>query len=91
LLPKTGGGSRGDGDAAFAFLLHPVRDSVSVVNLADLVHETGVEENAFRGRGLAGINVGSDTNVPRPLKRILPVRRVDVLVLFQCGYHLLCC
>ena len=51
------------------------------------MHKTGIEEDALRGRGLAGINVGCDANVAGSLKRILPVRRVDVLILFQGGGH----
>jgi len=39
------------------------------VDLADFVHETCVVEDPLRGCGLAGINVGSDADVPCPLER----------------------
>jgi hypothetical protein len=37
------------------------------VHLADLVGDAGVEEDALRRRGLAGIDVGHDADVPATL------------------------
>src|SRR5262249_11693266 len=50
-------------DAAFLFLLHPVHDGGAVVHLAQLVGDAGVEQDALGGRGLTGINVGTDADV----------------------------
>ena len=38
VLPRRGNGSRGDGDATFPFLGHPVGHGGAVVHLTDLVH-----------------------------------------------------
>ena len=76
LRPETGDGGGGDGDAAFAFLLHPVGHGVAVIDVADLMDEAGVKENTLGGRGLAGINVRGDADVARALHRVLPVRRI---------------
>jgi hypothetical protein len=44
-------------------LLHPVHDGGALMDLADLVGDAGVEEDAL-GRGrLAGIDVGHDAEV----------------------------
>jgi hypothetical protein len=37
------------------------------VHLAHLVRDAGVEKDAFGGRGLSGINVGTDADVAIPL------------------------
>ena len=71
LRPVTRHGGGRDGDAAFAFLLHPVRDRVAVVHVADFVDEAGVKEDAL-GRGrLARVNVRGDADVARALQRVL--------------------
>ena len=53
----------GDRDAALLLLLHPVHDGVAVVDLADLVGEAGVEEDALGRRGLARVDVRHDADV----------------------------
>src|SRR5438034_1462089 len=68
LAPEAGGGGRGDGDAALLLLHHPVHHRGALVHLADLVADAGVVEDALRGRGLAGIDVGHDADVARPLE-----------------------
>ncbi len=71
LAPETGDGSRGDGDAALALLLHPVGGRLALVHLADFVLRTGVEEHAL-GRGrLARVNVGNDAEVSHFLQWII--------------------
>ncbi len=62
-LPETGRGSRGDGDAALLLLLHPVHGGRAIVHFTDLVVDAGVEQDAFGGRGLAGVDVRRDTDV----------------------------
>ena len=61
--PETGGGGRGDRDAALLFLLHPVHDSSTVVHFANLVRNAGVEKNALGRRRLTGINVSHDADI----------------------------
>ena len=63
-FPEAGGRGRGDGDAALLLLLHPVHDRGAVVHFAQLVGDAGVEQDALGGRGLAGINVGNDADIP---------------------------
>ncbi len=62
-LPEAGRRGRGDRDAALALLLHPVHDRCTVVDFAHLVRDAGVEKDALRGRGLAGIDMGTDADV----------------------------
>ena len=68
-LPEAGGGGRRDRDAALALLLHPVHDGRAVVDLAHLVGDAGVEQDALGGRGLTGINVRTDADVAIPFDR----------------------
>ncbi len=63
-FPEGGGGRRRDGDAALLLLLHPVHGRGAFVHLAHLVALAGVEEDALRRGGLAGIDVGHDAEVP---------------------------
>ena len=63
-LPIAGGGSGGDGDAAFLLLGHPVHGGGTVVGLADLIVDAGVEQNPFCRGGLAGVDMSHDTDVP---------------------------
>jgi hypothetical protein len=76
--PARGDGRRSDGDAAFAFLLHPVGRRGAFVDFADLVDPTGVEEDAFGRRGFAGIDVGGNTDIAEMLEgnlAVLGIRR----------------
>ena len=69
-LPESGRGSRGDRDAAFLFLLHPVHGRGAVVDFADLVGLAGVIEDPLGRGGLARIDVGHDPEVPIPAKGV---------------------
>ena len=62
-LPERGGGGRGDGDAAFLFLFHPVHHGGAVVHLADLVSDACVEEDALGGGRLARVDMGADADI----------------------------
>ena len=66
-FPEAGRRGRRNRDAALALLLHPVHHRGAVVHLAHLVRDAGVEKYAFSGRGLAGINVGTDADVAIPV------------------------
>ena len=62
-FPEAGGGGRRDRDAAFLFLLHPVHRRGAVVHLAQFVVDPRIEQDALGGGGLAGVDVGADTDV----------------------------
>src|SRR6185295_3245206 len=63
VLPVDGGGGGGDRDAALALLLHPVELRLAVVDLADLVDASRVEQETLADRGLAGVDVSDDADV----------------------------
>ena len=44
-------------DPTFLFLNHPVHGSGAVVDFADLMGLTGIEQDTFRGGRFTGINV----------------------------------
>jgi hypothetical protein len=62
-LPEAGHCRGSDGDAALLLLLHPVGGGGAVVHFAQFVGHTRVEQDTFRGRGLASVDVGRDTDV----------------------------
>ena len=62
-LPETGGCSRGDGDPTLLLLLHPVHGRRTIMYLAYFVRDTGVEQNPFRSRRLAGVDVRHDAKI----------------------------
>ena len=62
-FPERGGRSRRNRDAALLLLLHPVHRRGTFVHFADFVALAGVIEDAFGGRGLAGIDMRHDTEV----------------------------
>ena len=68
VLPSCGNGSGGDGDTTLLLLDHPVHRRSTVMNLADLVSDTRVEEYTLGGGRLAGIDVGHDADVARIFK-----------------------
>jgi hypothetical protein len=47
---------------------HPVHGRSAVVHLTDLVADAGVEEDALGGRGLTGIDVRHDADVPSAIE-----------------------
>jgi hypothetical protein len=65
--PEAGGRRGGDGDAALLLLLHPVHRRRAFMDLPDPVRPAGVEKDALRRSGLAGIDVGHDADVPATL------------------------
>ena len=79
LLPVGGNGSGGNGDTAFAFLLHPVGSGGTVVGFTDLVNHAGVEKNTLGQSSFAGVNVSGDTDVAVALKGSLAIGIVYVI------------
>src|SRR5699024_5394883 len=63
VVPEAGRRGGRNRDAALLLLLHPVHGGCTVVGLAHLTVDTGVEEDAFSGGGLTGIDVGHDADV----------------------------
>ena len=63
-IPKAGDGSGRDGDAALAFLLHPVGHRVALVHFAYLVGHPRVEKDALRRGRLPRIDVGNNPKIP---------------------------
>ncbi|OQB68202.1 MAG: hypothetical protein BWX93_01600 [Bacteroidetes bacterium ADurb.Bin139] len=63
-VPKSRGGSRGNGDTAFLLLNHPIHSGSPFVNLSNLMGLTRIIENALRRGCLTGIYVGHDANIP---------------------------
>ena len=84
-LPEARRGSGRDGDAAFLLLLHPVHDGGAVVHLAQLVRYPGVEKDALGGRGLAGIDVRHDADVPVMLNGCLACHGLSTLLLIAAA------
>lgn len=63
VIPRARGGSGRDGNTALLLLLHPIHGGSTFMHFTNLVRLSSVVQDAFRGGGLAGINVGHDTNV----------------------------
>ena len=87
VFPITGSSSAGDRNSAFALLLHPVHRGSTFVGITDLVVHAGIEENAFRQRGFAGIDVRHDADIAGVLQRDLAVRRLMILGFVYLGTH----
>ena len=68
VIPHTGCGGRGDGDASLLFLFHPVHSCGAVMDFADFVVHSGVIEDAFGCGGLSGVDVGHDANISNAVK-----------------------
>ncbi len=75
LVPEARRRGGRDRDAALLLLGHPVHRGGAVVDLADLVSDARVVQDALGGGGLAGIDVSHDA---------------DVADLVQVGEHVLC-
>ena len=63
MAPIAGGSSGSDGDTTLLLLFHPVHRSSAVMNLTDLMVDTGVVQDALGRRRLAGIDMRHDTDV----------------------------
>ena len=79
LLPVGGNSSGGNGDTAFAFLLHPVGRGGTVVGFTNLVNHAGVEKDTLGQRGFAGVNVSGNTDIAVTLKGSLAIGIIYVI------------
>ena len=61
--PKTGCGSRRDGDAALLFLLHPIHGGGAIMDFTNFVATASIEQNTFCGRGLTGVDMRHNTDI----------------------------
>ena len=67
IAPGAGCGGRGNGDAAFLLLFHPIHGRSAFMDLSDAVRSAGIEQDALRRSGLTGIDVSHDADVPATL------------------------
>ena len=67
VAPHAGGGGAGDGDAALLFLLHPIHGGGAFMHLTQTVQPAGIKQDALRGGGLAGVNMGHDADIAAAL------------------------
>ena len=74
MAPIAGGSSGSDGDTTLLLLFHPVHRSSAVMNLTDLMVDTGVVQDALGGGGLTCVDVGHDTDVTGHLQRYISRR-----------------
>ena len=77
LGPEAGHGGRRDRDAAFLFLLHPVRHGIAVIHVADLVDQARVKEDTLGGRRFAGVNVRGNADVAGTFEGVFAGGRID--------------
>src|SRR5206468_3512832 len=61
--PARRGSGRRDGDAAFLLLLHPVHGGRALMDLTELVVDSGVEQDALGGRRFARVDMRHDPDV----------------------------
>lgn len=81
-LPGAVGGSGLDGDPLFALEVHGIHlgaNTVAPAHLVDLVDPAGVVEDPLCQRRLPGVDVRGDADVPHPVHRLPPPRRVLLL------------
>ena len=70
-FPEAGGSSGRDGDTTFLFLNHPVHGGSTVMDLTDLMVDTGVVEDTLGRRRFTGVDMSHDTNVSGLFQRYL--------------------
>ena len=71
IVPEAGRSSRGDRDPALLLLGHPVHGGRALMDLTELVDLLRVEEDPLGDGGLARIDMGDDSDVPRLRERNL--------------------
>src|SRR5439155_23419967 len=71
VAPEGSRSRRGDRDPALLLLGHPVHGGRALMDLADLVDLLRVEEDPLGHGGLARVDMGDDSDVPRSCERNL--------------------
>ena len=74
ILPFAVGGCRGDRNAAFFLQFHGVHrrpDAVFAFDVVDRVDTLGIKQDPFGKCGFAGINMGTDADIPDLLNVLL--------------------
>ena len=67
--PVAGGSSGSDGDTTLLLLNHPVHRGAAIVDLTDLMVDTGVVQDTLGSGRLAGIDMSHNADISRHLKR----------------------
>ena len=67
--PVAGGSSGSDGDTTLLLLNHPVHGGTAIVDLTDLMVDTGVVQDTLGSGRLAGIDMSHNADISRHLKR----------------------
>ena len=67
--PVAGGSSRSNGDTTLLLLNHPVHGGAAIVDLTDLMVDTGVVQDTLGSGRLAGIDMSHNADISRHLKR----------------------
>ena len=84
-LPLALGGGGSDRDTALLLLLHPVHDGSALVDLTDLVRDTGVEQDPLGRRRLTGVDVRHDPDVADLGERVVGGSHVFLLPCLRCA------
>ena len=69
VVPEAGRRGRGDRDAAFLLLLHPIHRRGAFMHLAELVGAPSIIKDPLGGCRLTGIDVRHDADIAIPLER----------------------
>ena len=80
IVPEAGGCRGSDRDAALLLLGHPVHGGRALMDLAELVDLLRVEEDPLGDGGLARIDMGDDSDVPRSCERNVSCHGVQILL-----------
>ena len=67
-LPHGGSGGGGDGNPPFSLLHHVIHYRCAVVHLTEFARHARIEQDALGGRGLTGVDVSHDADVPDLVK-----------------------
>ena len=67
-FPHGGRGCGSDGDPPLSLLHHVVHNRCAVVHLTEFARHARIEQDALRGRGLTGVDVSHDADVPDLVK-----------------------
>jgi hypothetical protein len=81
-FPMASRRCRGDGNPSFLFLCHPVHLGSPVVGFPDFMDFAGIVKDTFCCRGLTGIDVRHDPDIPRIFQTIFSSHNFSLFWLF---------